>query len=69
LSEGTLIADRFDLQKEIGKGGYGSVWQALDTTKLGLCAIKLVNLNFPCIKLILIEQKQISSREGTLNTE
>ena len=42
LGEGTTIADRFRLVRQIGEGGMGSVWQA---THLGLgipCAVKFV---------------------------
>ena len=40
--EGTLISDRYLLEKQIGEGGMGSVWRATDKTLQRLVAVKVL---------------------------
>ena len=42
-AEGELIAGRFRLQHEVGRGGMACVWQALHVTLDSPCAIKFIN--------------------------
>jgi eukaryotic-like serine/threonine-protein kinase len=43
LSEGLIVADRFRLVRELGRGGMGSVWLAEHTGLDILCAVKLID--------------------------
>jgi serine/threonine protein kinase len=43
LSSGTVIADRYRLERKLGAGGMGSVWLATDLSLDSTCAIKLVD--------------------------
>lgn len=46
LEPGTLLAGRYCILKEIGQGGFGSVYQARDLQKRGrMVAVKQINLN------------------------
>src|SRR5262245_8336392 len=42
LKENTLVADRFQLMRMIGRGGMGSVWQARDCRLDNQCAVKFI---------------------------
>ncbi|MDF2692061.1 MAG: Adenylate cyclase [Labilithrix sp.] len=42
LEENTIVADRFRLNRMIGRGGMGSVWQAFDTRLDISCALKFI---------------------------
>jgi serine/threonine protein kinase len=41
--EGLIVADRFRLVRELGKGGMGAVWLAEHTSLDVLCAVKLID--------------------------
>jgi serine/threonine-protein kinase len=41
-SPGDLIADRYELQRLLGRGGFGEVWQAVDRHQSHAVALKLV---------------------------
>jgi serine/threonine-protein kinase len=43
LNPGTLIAERYRLERKLGSGGMGSVWLARDLSLDSTCAIKLVD--------------------------
>lgn len=43
LREGLFVADRFRLERELGRGGMGSVWLARHTGLDILCAIKFID--------------------------
>jgi serine/threonine-protein kinase len=43
LATGTVIADRYRLERKLGAGGMGSVWLATDLSLDSTCAIKLVD--------------------------
>ncbi len=42
LAAGNLLADRYELVKQLGKGGMGEVWQAKHTLLQGMRAIKVI---------------------------
>jgi tRNA A-37 threonylcarbamoyl transferase component Bud32 len=42
LSEGQLLADRYELIERLGKGGMGEVWKAKHTLLQGMRAIKVI---------------------------
>ena len=46
LTRGAIIANRYKLLNELGRGACGSVWKALDTTTETEIALKIVNSNF-----------------------
>jgi hypothetical protein len=41
-----MINSRYKVQKSLGQGGNGQVWQAIDTLTQNKVAIKIVNLSF-----------------------
>jgi hypothetical protein len=41
---GTVIAGRYELQKELGRGAHGVVWEALDSLSSSEVAVKLLSL-------------------------
>lgn len=43
LTSGTVVADRYRLERKLGAGGMGSVWLATDLSLDSTCAIKLVD--------------------------
>jgi len=44
LKPGALLAGRYQIEECIGRGGYGAVFRARDTTTFGLVAIKCLHL-------------------------
>jgi eukaryotic-like serine/threonine-protein kinase len=57
-SHGDMIADRYRLQRPIGSGGYGEVWNALDTHRGYEVALKFV----------LTRDRRATWREATMLT-
>lgn len=45
MSAGMLLGGRYQLQTQLGAGGFGSVWRAADTTLLREIAVKLIQLD------------------------
>jgi eukaryotic-like serine/threonine-protein kinase len=40
---GTVLGGRYELDKQVGKGGYGEVWRATDTVLFRAVAIKMLH--------------------------
>src|SRR5215475_2831235 len=43
MSDGTVIASRYELRDELGRGGFGAVWRAYDRTLSRDVAVKIVS--------------------------
>ncbi|HVV82187.1 MAG TPA: serine/threonine-protein kinase [Kofleriaceae bacterium] len=59
---GTLIGDRYRLDKRIGSGGMGSVWRAHDLRLQRDIALKLVALAQPLARMRFIREGKVAAR-------
>ena len=57
FEEGKLVAERFEISKHIGQGGYGDIYSALDTKTGHPCAVKVEYLDAE--KQALLEEIRI----------
>ena len=58
---GTVVADKFRLEKELGKGGMGSVWSATHLVTKKRVAVKLMHANSPELTARFIREAQTAS--------
>ena len=58
---GTVVAEKFRLDKELGKGGMGSVWAATHLVTKKKVAVKLMHANSPELTARFIREAQTAS--------
>jgi len=61
LSNGTVIANRFHIEGVLGLGGFGTVYQAMDTELLRSVALKIANPNRNDPDTLLTEARKAAS--------
>ena len=67
FEEGKLVAERFQISKHIGQGGYGDIYSALDTKTGHPCAVKVEYLDAE--KQALLEEIRIMIKPEVISDD